>query len=346
MKKENIVYEIGEFCKDKNIENLSKLKNVMDSLDGSITPYELLNSMVNYMEGCTEECDEKYSKTQMDIMKIVMNDSKIREIRYDESGTNVGLSLISVGMKMMDLDYYSSPLVKKRIEDKTLSAEDIECLNNYGITLQDGSMKEKLEKYFENISEDECSGCKKHACDKKDNEAAVTSCNKEEIIKLIEDGRMSAKTVKQLINSDSIKITDLVNGLSEQIFYDIVSKMNGIKKDDLSSKDGFSDIPQSFKDCVANNDTEKIADIVLELKDNEKERRYMMYAALNEPNISKEESSIRRKIDNGSATNDEIIYAIETLGLNPFYLDAAGMSKERTEAIAKVLFKNMLNMFE
>ena len=336
MKKESIMYEIAEYCKDKSLENVKKLRGVIDKLEDSITPYELLNSLVSYMESDKIQDDKSYDDLTIDVIKAIAKSKEIKELKENRGSFDVGLALLSIGMKMMDIDFYGTHIIDKKLDDNTFTEDDAKELVNHGVIVQSKEVGEKMVNFIDNLEKDK-------DVNKKDAAAIVTDCNKEEALKLIENGRMSIATIKELMNSNTLTLKDLVNGLSEHTFYDIISQINGVEEKIEVEEDRHSDIPQEFKDVVESGDRKNMIMTAEKLSESKEDlAKYMKYVAEFDPNIDDAEKKIRENIKNNVYSDDEIVKLVIGGKINPYFLEICGMPKDRVNKIGQTVASKFL----
>lgn len=343
--KKDILQELGNICADKSIESVKKFGDIMDLLEEhEIAPLDLAIGIINYLENGTRDNSDNYTNITDSILKNVLNNDVVKDLVKEESHIDVGVALMSVGMKFMMLETSLPELLKKKINDNTLTVKDLETIAGAHLYVHDEETSKLLEDYTnKKITETcDCANCDSKDCPSK-SETKVTDCNKDEAIKLIEEGRMSSDTIKQLLDSKVFELKDLVNGLSEKRFYEVMKDLHGAKESiheaAKSSADKAHDelvnIAEEVKKALTNGDIDKLKELTNRVQKGEKTNAMMNEISRDESICSEEEKAIRRKIDAGTITDDEIVEAILRYKLNPFYLtDGDKLPKERVDRIA------------
>lgn len=345
MKKNDILQELGHVCADNAAESIKKFGNAISFLEEQdLTPIDLAVAIINYFEnGAKDNCDN-YSDVAASVVKSVIDNDTIKDLIQQESHVDVGIALMGAGMKLMVLETSLPELLIKKMDDNSLSIKDLEIIAKAHICINDEETSKLLDAYVENKIEDgcDCANCDSKGCSGR-KESKVTDCNKEEAIKLIEQGRMSAVTVKLLIDSKVIELKDLVNGLSEKRFYEVMKDLYRVKesiheaaKDTVADvKENISTISEDIKKAISSGNLSKLKELSQKVSEDDKTTEVMNEISRDESKCSEEEKVIRRKIDAGTITDDEIVEAVSNYKLNPFYLTGCGkLSEERVDKIA------------
>ena len=345
--KNSILQELGKVCADKAFESTKKFGDIMDLLgEHEVFPLDLAIGIINYFENGAKDNNDNYTNITDSILKNVLNNDVVKDLVKEESHIDVGIALMGAGMKLMMLETSLPELLKKKIDDNTLTVKDLETIAGAYLYVHDEETSKLLEDYTnKKITETcDCANCDSKDCPSK-SITKVTDCNKDEAINLIEEGRMSIDTIKQLLDSKVFGLKDLVNGLSEKRFYEVMKNLNGAKEsiheaaknpvDEVHDK--LINIADEVKKALTNGDIDKLKELTDRIQKDDKTNAIMNEISRDESICSEEEKNIRRRIDAGTITDDEIVEAVLSSKLNPFYLsDGDRLSKER---LNKITFK-------
>ena len=342
--KNSILQELGKVCADKAFESTKKFGDITNLLEEhGVSPLDLAIGVINYLENGAKDNSDNYSNITDSILKNVLNNDVVKDLVEEESHVDVGIALMGAGMKFMMLETSLPELIKKKINDNTLTLKDLETIAGANLYVHDEETSKLLNDYA-NKKIGECCDCTN--CDSKDcpskSATKVTDCNKDEAINLIEEGRMSIDTIKQLLDSKVFGLKDLVNGLSEKRFYEVMKNLNGAKESIHEAaknsadkaRDELVNIAEEVKKALTNGDIDKLKELTNRIQKDDKTNAMMNEISRDESICSEEEKAIRRKIDAGTITDDEIVEAISRYKLNPFYLtDGDKLPKERVDRI-------------
>ena len=342
--KKDILQELGKVCADKAFESTKKFGDIMDLLEEhEIAPLDLVIGIINYFENGARDNNDNYTNITTSILNDILNNDVVKDLVKEESHIDVGVALMGAGIKLMMLETSLPELLKKKINDNTLTLKDLEIIAGANLYVHDEETSKLLEDYTnKKITETcDCANCDSKDCPSK-LETKVTDCNKDEAIKLIEDGRMNSDTIKQLLDSKIFELKDLVNGLSEKRFYEVMKDLHGAK-DSIheaaknsadKARDELVNIAEEVKKALTNGDIDKLKELTDRIQKDDKTNTMMNEISRDESICSEEEKAIRRKIDAGTITDDEIVEAISRYKLNPFYLtDGDKLPKERVDRI-------------
>lgn len=342
--KNSILQELGKVCADKVFESTKKFGDIMDLLgEHEVFPLDLAIGIINYFENGAKDNNDNYTNITDSILKNVLNNDVVKDLVKEESHIDVGIALMGAGMRLMMLETSLPELLKKKIDDNTLTVKDLETIAGAYLYVHDEETSKLLEDYTnKKITETcDCANCDSKDCPSK-SVTKVTDCNKDEAIKLIEDGRMNSDTIKQLLDSKVFELKDLVNGLSEKRFYEVMKDLHGAKESIHETaknsadkaRDELVNIAEEVKKALTNGDIDKLKELTDRIQKDDKTNTMMNEIGRDESICSEEEKAIRRKIDAGTITDDEIVEAISRYKLNPFYLiDGDKLPKERVDRI-------------
>ncbi len=319
-----------------NMENLdrlinSKLSNGEDIAE-ILSPMEMFDAVANYLECSHAEANEGFKEFEAKIQKIVMTDPSFKQIMADNihGYYEMGLALVALGNRFITLENTEEEVVREKLENNTLTQDDAKTLMSANLRGLPRDLTEKVQDIFDGKAEAP---------------SKVRVNDKNSMVELIKKGNISTATMHILLSSKEVTTEELRDSLDSTAFAKIMADVNNFAmingKEIIPSPAPKREVKAQAKEehchdcdnCGSKDICKSANDKLNSLK--EEIAKEMEKKALDESNISDDEKLLRRALDKGILSDEDLLTAIQESRFNPFYLEIK-MKKENPERYAKI----------
>lgn len=324
---------------DKATANMKALDALINSTlkDGRevsdvMSPGQLLNAIANYMEMNTIDKVDGYRDIELKLHKAVMTNPVFQQyMQGDEVGYfEIGLAMVTLGNRLIELETTEEEIVREKLDNGTFTKEHAEDLVNSNLRGLSDDLADRVNAVINGTAKEEVAASK------------VKVNDKNSMISLIKNGAISTPTLYILLESKEVTVQELHSALSNEEFASVMGDVNSFAinngKKVIASPGPKKEVKAEEHECDCSTcdhaDLCKSSTAGLN-KFKEELVAKMATMAADETGITEDEKILRRAMDKGYVSDEDVLLAIQEKRLNPFYLEVR-MKKENPERYAKI----------
>jgi hypothetical protein len=308
----------------------SKLQNGEDVAE-ILNPMQMFDAVANYLECSHAEANEGFKEFEAKLQRIVMTNPAFKQIMADDvhGYYEIGLALVGLGNRFITLENTEEEVVREKLESGTLTQDDAKTLVKANLRGLPRDLSEKVQEIFEG----------------KETPKKVRVNDKNSMVELIKKGNITTPTMHILLQAKEITTEELRDTLDSVEFAKVMGEINDYArangKDLIPYPSPKREVKAQAKEehchdcdkCGSKEICKGANDKLNSLK--EEIAKEMEKKALDESNISDDEKLLRRALDKGILSDEDLLTAIQENRFNPFYLETK-MKKEDPERYAKI----------